>query len=262
METYTGTGISDVVKQTCDRTSQEIRNRVTELKTIIDESYFEMAGVLYNVYNKKLFIDWGHADFEEYCNAELDFSLRKAQYLISIWYYFGVQVADETVLAKVAGLGWSKVKELVNVVTPSNCDEWVEKAAKLSAIELKELTRETLSGAIASGTEEGEPAEKLHTIQFKLYDEQYKNVVDALKNAGELGKSDKPSQQLSLMALSYLSQTAATGGSERSEVIATNFKTLADSMDLDLVVIDRKTNEILLGKELITEDEPDYDDVS
>ena len=262
MGTYTGSGVGDAVKELCEKPHQEIRNRVTELKTIIDESYFEMAGVLYNVYNKKLYIDWGHKDFEDYCNSELDFSLRKAQYLISIWYYFGVQVADETVLAKVAGLGWSKVKELVNVVTPSNVDDWVEKAARLSAVELKDLTREVLSGSVESGEEPSEPSEKLHTIQFKLYDEQYKSVIDALKNAGELGKSSKPSHQLSLMALAYLSQVAPASGATRSETISVQLKSLADTMDLDLVVIDRKTNEILLGKELITEDEPDFDEVS
>ena len=64
------------------------------------------------------------------------------------------------------------------------------------------------------------------------------------------------------MALAYLSQVAPASGATRSETISVQLKSLADTMDLDLVVIDRKTNEILLGKELITEDEPDFDEVS
>jgi len=256
-EEYTGEGIATTVKTLVEKPSQEIRSRINTLKTIIDDSYFEMAGVLYNVYNKKLFLDWGYRDFENYVNNELDFSLRKAQYLIQIWYYFGVELGDETVLAKISGLGWSKVKELCNVVTIGNVDDWVEKAAKLSAIEIKALAREALEKSVDGSGGEAESLVKERTFSrtFKFGEEQNKTVNEALLQAGEIGRSDIPSRQLELIALNYLSNTDTK--KTKGETISSYFKSLGDSHGVDLVVIDKDTSDIILGRELIMEDEPE-----
>lgn len=266
--------ITDVVMKSIEMDDPIIRNRIVKLKEIIEDSYFEIAGLLYIIYNKRLFYKWGYHSFEEYVNEELSFGRRKADYLRDIWYYFGVEVGDSVVLHKVAGLGWTKVKELVGVVTPKNVDDWVELGGRLNTIQLKNEVRiykarrkigegsSSGSGSTPISVEEMETHEPTFRMNFMLYEEQFRNIQDALEKAGELGKSSVKSNQLSLMALSFLSSIGFKGSSsKRKEYISKYFKTIADNMDVDLVVVDRKTNKILLGEELIGDDEPNIEEI-
>lgn len=257
-------GIVSSVKEMVEKSSDEIRERISSLKRYVDESYMEMAGLLHNISVEKKFMEWGFKTMQEYVEKELDFGYRKAQYLIGIWSYFGVEVGDPTVLEKVAGLGWPKVKELRNVVTKSNVDEWVEKAARLSAVELAAVIREAresgkrfVSPSIDSDDDAIQPEDVTESVgevaprnamQFRFYDEQYKIVTDALALAREKGSTDVRSNQLSLICLEFLATNEKTGLTVK-ERVKTTFKQLADQFGVDIIVI--SGDEILLGRELI-----------
>ncbi len=253
-----GTGIIAGVREMIEKPINELKARVDTLRTIVDESYLELAGLLHNIAVERKFEPMGHKNMKDYVEKELDFSYRKAQYLVRIWQRFAVEIKDPTVLEKVAGLGWGKLKELTTVVTARNVDEWIEKAARLSAAELKVVVDEskrvpsspTAERPVAEVTEATfEEPETLRGINFKLYDQQFENVEQALKLAGEVGDTNIQSQQLSLIALSYLASEEKTAMTKKERITRT-FKALADQFGVDIIVIQGET--ILLGEELLT----------
>lgn len=88
-----------------------LRCRINRLKETIDNAYFELAELLYMVWNggpegKPLYLQWGFSSWNQYVEKELDFAIRKAQYLVTIWHWFGIEIGDKAIMEKVRPLGW------------------------------------------------------------------------------------------------------------------------------------------------------------
>jgi hypothetical protein len=99
---------------TADETyANAVHLRIMELLRQYEETYFELADT--------------YPSFERYVEDAVGIDFRKAKYLVSIWWWFGVeQRADPKLLMGAQEIGWSKAKELVGVVDPKNADEWFE----------------------------------------------------------------------------------------------------------------------------------------
>ena len=130
----------------------QIRQRARELAHDLEHGYLELAKLLYEVYDKSedgdptkppLYISWGYTSFADYVDNDLQFSLRKAQRLRFIWYTLTVKLAnlDQKVKARLVALGWSKLRELVRVLTLDNAAEWLTKAENMSFIHLENSIR-------------------------------------------------------------------------------------------------------------------------
>lgn len=125
----------------------DVHHEILELKKTYERTYFRMAELLYRVSTEKLYkrIGPGYKSFEKYVEKELDYSFRRAKYLASIWWWFGVEMAGHPKLLDGAHeVGWTKAKELVRVVDLKNADEWFRLAKEKNTRDLGKLARAAL----------------------------------------------------------------------------------------------------------------------
>jgi len=135
-------GGEEITVSVADATAKHIE--LLEAKRKCESAYLEMARLIYEISENKLFaaIGPGYKSFDEYVVGELDFSPRKATYLASVWWWFGVENrGSRKMLALAQDIGWSKAQTLVNVVDSTNIDKWGEIARKSSRRELKLLVK-------------------------------------------------------------------------------------------------------------------------
>ena len=189
------------------RDNTYIRKRIDFVRRSIDDSYFELAGLLYRAFDLGAHKSWGFATWKEYAEQDIGMSLRKVQFLISIWDWFYVQINDREIKEKLKGIGWSKVKEMVGVVTPENADEWIEKANRMNVIDFAEECRRFKKGEDGeTGDGGGTDVDKEESkrLSFKLMGDQIVTVEDALDMAKDITGSDKKGNLITLICTDYL----------------------------------------------------------
>lgn len=114
--------------------------RLLELKRQYESTYFEMARLLYETNVKRLYRAKScgdHKSFDTYVEHELDFNIRKAQQLVNIWWWYGIQQgAEPKLLSGAQEIGWTKAALLVKVIDAKNCDQWFSIAKSTNRKEL------------------------------------------------------------------------------------------------------------------------------
>jgi len=104
----------------------------------------------------------------------------------------------------VKSVGWTKLKELIPVLTPDNAGGWVEQANNASTIQLIELVKAHLANEDKPEGFTGDEPKKVSTMTFKLHDDQKETIEAALETVkAELG-SDYPAVALEHMCINYL----------------------------------------------------------
>jgi hypothetical protein len=151
------------------------------LKLINDNSWFE-----------------GFDSFDAYVLETHGFASRKARYLIQI---YDNLVSKQIPWDKVSGLGWTKLKDLAPILTSENVDEWVDKASKLTVLELQSVLKAAASGNPDSTA--NTTADVVRVV-FKLKGDQAEALQGALAKAkGELN-TEFDSVAIENIALAYL----------------------------------------------------------
>jgi len=89
-----------------------LRDRAKALVKVVDDSYDELGGVLYKIAASKAYMDFGWETFKEYVEGEVGYSIRKAEYLMSIWYALEYRYPPEY-RDKIRGIGWCLAGEQV-----------------------------------------------------------------------------------------------------------------------------------------------------
>lgn len=151
----------------------KVRNRAKELAGSLDTGYMEMAELLYTVYDrfldgdvseKPLYSVWGYQTFAEYAEKELGLQKRKAERLRAIWYRISVELKalPEELRTRIVALGWSKVRELIRVLTLKNAKKWVEQAEQLNHQQLSNSIQKYLVEKQKSETKQHIEGGKLH----------------------------------------------------------------------------------------------------
>jgi hypothetical protein len=185
---------------------KQVRRDILTLKNNIESSYFELAKLLYEVYENEYFKEWGFEDFEEYCHKELEFGERKGRYLVSVWYHLVIKNEfEDKELEKLKDIGWTKVRALIRVVNKDNLDEWVKQATSMTAEELDLRTKQIVLEQTAGEEVEGEIVKEMKRFTCVLVDDQIKVVEKAFEIAEKIAKSDKRGHLLSLICLDFLS---------------------------------------------------------
>jgi hypothetical protein len=213
----------------------KIRRRAKELVRVIDLGYFDLCNVLYEIYDtpvdgdakrEPVFALWNYSSFGEYAQVELGLKPRKAEYLRSIGFKFATDLAelDPKLKEELVALGWTKLRELVKVLTIRNAAGWIERGKKLSQAELLDLVKKHLEdraarreeremaelinaggGAPADADDENLPSEEKPSWEhFMFYGDQVEPVREALTRAAELSQSDKKSHNLALICTDFL----------------------------------------------------------
>jgi hypothetical protein len=214
---------------------EKIRQKLYDLREKLNECYFEIAKLLYEVWSKQYWKEWGFQTFRHYCEGELGFSLRKAQYLIAIYDYFALRIGVST--DRLVDIGWAKAKELIGVAKKEDLDYWIEKAKSLP---LRELADETKKVLVSGEGQKEEKKEEEYKVTFVLMGEQYDIVKKALDKASELSKSEKSGHNLSLICMDFLSTY------EKSSPLSI-FEKLEKLTDLMIIAVDPKKGKIVYG---------------
>ncbi len=127
-----------------ERWASTARKDAQTLAGRLDTDYIELARLLYQIFdapvdgdekNPPVWTQWGHGSFNEYVEDELGIHRKRAQRLRAVWYHIDVRLKgqiNDVTKERLIRLGFSKVRELVRVLTPRNTDKWVEKAEELS----------------------------------------------------------------------------------------------------------------------------------
>jgi hypothetical protein len=230
--------------------SLDLREKIKVLTKAIDDTYWEVCELLYCVNRDAEYRAWGFATFKEYVEQDLGFTIRKAEYLINIWKKIVIELGggDKKYLNKIKQIGWTKLKDIINYLTKDNVDEWKEKAKGMSVRELIEYKKETEQKEITdklARAERGEKVDmdKLHTLNFKLYSDQYKTVLDACEMAGKVAKSDQRGHCLTMICQDYLMTNDLQ--EDRRANLMSHFKKFEAMAEVEIIAKDKSTGETI-----------------
>lgn len=175
-------------------TKTKALNEATRLSEDIDRNAFRLGGVLNAIY-KNTWFD-GYETFGEFVSSRFGFQERKAKYLIEIY----TNLVDKQIPWELVGcLGWTKLKTLARHLTAENAEEWVEKAKKLTVLEIEAL----LKGATGSESD-GKVVSDIVKLSFKIKNDQAEVINAALAKArADLG-TEFDTVALEGMATAYL----------------------------------------------------------
>lgn len=133
------TGESQIDSKEAKKLADKLRKRAKELVRDLEMGYLEMGKLLYRIWNDPkdgdpkltaMFTDWGYTHFKDYVQEELGIQVRKAEHLrrIAKILEYDLSGLDPLVKERIVKLGWSKVRELVGVLTLTNAAKWADLA--------------------------------------------------------------------------------------------------------------------------------------
>lgn len=165
-------------------------------------------------YLNEVGIETPYASFDDYCSKEFGINERKAQHFLAIYKKLVVELKLPT--ERLIGMEWSKIREVVRILTPDNVDEILRLTKELSQRQvvalIQDMTKAHTANAPEPSTEpvqrEEEPQERAtketKELVFQLFPEVYEVVISALELAGELAKTTKRGPQLELIVANFL----------------------------------------------------------
>jgi hypothetical protein len=173
---------------------------VPSLMESVDFSYFKLGGVLSAIQDNGWW-EGSAPTFKAFIQDSFGLHYRKAMYLINI--YNGLVEANIP-WDKVSGLGWTKLKELADILTTENVDWWVAQAESLSTLNLIEAVKAAKSvGLSADGTTAPEVA-GVSTITFKVHPDQKETIQQAIAQALEEANTEFKGVALEALCMNYL----------------------------------------------------------
>lgn len=228
----------------------ELRRKINDLRKTMEENSWELAFAMNEVHETGVYQAWGYKTWKDYVEVELDFAIRKAQYLIGIAQWFGQLNAG--VRDWVKKLGWTKAKELTGRVTNENSAEWKKKVEGQSVSQIQKMLKESADdggdeGGDSSSSSSGDDKEKAKKKNFKLFGDQMENVNAALEKASELSGSDKEGHNLDMICVEFLGANAA------SEDVGAYLKKVESVTGIKLIGYDPKKKAVVYGEGTLDE---------
>jgi hypothetical protein len=173
--TATGNLIADIAAEVEKLTKGKALSLADELANEVEVNYFKLGGVL-NVIRENTWFE-GYTTFEDYVSEHFGYADRTARYLIKI---YQALVSKMIPWEKVSSLGWTKLKDLADILTLENVDEWVAKAGPLTVKELQALLKQQGAG---EGAEPVTTTSTFTTLKFKVANDQAEVINSALSKA-------------------------------------------------------------------------------
>lgn len=190
-----------------------------ELTTTAEVTYFRLGGVFNKIKEEQYYKTLGFKNFKQYVETVHGIKYRKAMYWADI--YNGL-IESGVDWALVKGIGWTKLKEVVGVITKDNVKEWVGIASSQTAIQLAHTVKDW-----KKAQKDGSPANPaqssvITTKTFKVHADQKENIEAAIAKAKEIANTEFDTVALEMIALDYLAGT----GVESVEGLAKRLQTL------------------------------------
>lgn len=194
----------DIIVQTAKEISSLDKETALEivpsLIDSVDFSYFKLGGVLSAIQDN----GWweGESDsFKVFIQDNFGLHYRKAMYLINI---YDKLVEADIPWAKVSGIGWTKLKELADILTVDNVDEWVELAKSMTTLNLQAAVKAAKAGELnADGTTDPDSS-GVSTITFKVHPDQKETINQAVESAMEEAETEFKGVALEAICMNYL----------------------------------------------------------
>jgi hypothetical protein len=221
----------------CDHA--EIRKQVLDLRDRSDDDAWALADTLIQVFNGAYYKAWGFVGWTDYVTKELDFSIRKAQFLIRTqeWLY----KLPKNVQTWIRKLGWRKARMLVGVVTAENAAEWKARiGTECTTARLDEMLHQDALEAAEDPDGKGADATSARQppLKFKVNPAQRQNIEHALERAAKVADCDTTEERkgylLDLVATEYL---ALNSGIRTVQEYLAKIET---SLGLKLIAIDER----------------------
>jgi len=170
----TGNLIADLAAEIETSSKTKALNALDSLAENIEANYFKMGGYLVVVSNNSWFE--GYESFDAFVAEKFGFKARKAHYLMDIY----KNLVDKQIpWEKVEHLGWTKLKELADILTLENLDEWVAKAEMLTVDQLRAAIKAKPEGEGAIKTTD----DIVKLGPFKVKPDQAETITHALAKA-------------------------------------------------------------------------------
>ncbi len=185
----------DIDSITTEVEAIEVAKKLVEVG---DYATYHLGGVFCKMIDQNWYGD--HSDFRQ--TVEIDFGVkyRKAAYLMRIYR----TITDKKISwEQIAGCGWTKLKELLPILTPANASKWAEKAKGMSTVALTDHVKNALAKGKGNDPDVA-PDNPVSTKTFKLHDDQKKVVMDAIGDAKQKAGTDVDSVALELVCQDYL----------------------------------------------------------
>lgn len=229
--------LSDIGVEIENLSEEDAKALVGRLAEEVDQTFFKLGGVLSRILEHQWYKPY--ASFREYVEQEHDITYRTAMYWINIYTSL---IEAEIPYDKVAGIGWSKLKELASILTADNVDEWVKKAKKLNVPQLANLIAQTKKEAAAGENEGATPSSNaasniISTKTFKLHADQKETVEAAIEKAKKEGNTDTDTVALEYICLQYLNAKPVKGKAApvTEKVLKDEIKKLGAESALEMV---------------------------
>ena len=190
--------LSDLVHEIENMKEKEAREMVAALSNESEMTMFKLGGVLSLIQANGWFDPY--ASFREYVEKELGMHYRKATYWVSIYNHLA---ESKVPWEKVKHLGWTKLKEIAEVLTPDNVDDWVQVAQSQTTLQLIETVKAHKAQGAPKALED-QTSKTVTTKTFKVHEDQKATIEAAIDKAKEDSGTAVDTAALEFICLDYL----------------------------------------------------------
>ena len=206
--------------------ADEYRQRLLELKNLVESSYLEMGKYLSAIAKRKVeggraaYKVWGYSSFNDYCEQELGYRERKANHLSNI---YQKTLSGPISIEAASKIEWSKMAMVVplvdkGIIDAENAEEWMESLQGKSFAQVRTMTKDALAKSETKAKKTGksqQAPEEVFILRVPLYKDQWENAQVALKKAQAITGSDKAPWNMDCIFMSFNSE----GFSARDEAL-------------------------------------------
>ncbi len=203
--------IEDMAHEIENLKEKEARGLVGSLSEHVEVTFFKLGGVL-SVISANGWYE-PYASFRDFVEKEHEINYRRAMYWVGIYNHL---TAAKIPWDKVKAVKWTKLKEIAELLTPENVDEWVEIAMNQNIETLIQTVKNLKAKQLANASggnpdaqiEAAAESKPIITKAFKLFEDQKKDVDAALAKAKETSGTSSDAVALEYIALEFLGSKA------------------------------------------------------
>jgi len=173
--------------------------RLGQLKTSINDSFLEMAGLLVETSAENHWRECGFECFADFVETTVGMKYRTARYLMTVHETFVSRLnVPRPMLMEI---GWTKLKEIAKVSDADNVNEWLETARNNRTSALIQIVRQQTTT---------ETVEEYSTLSIGCFQQEKVTIQAALELAQLESQSDRPGHNMAMICADY-----AAGARER-----------------------------------------------
>jgi len=166
--------------------------RLNQLKTSINDSFLEMAGLLVETSAENHWRDCGFECFADFVETTVGMKYRTARYLMTVHETFVSRLnVPRPMLMEI---GWTKLKEIAKVSDADNVNEWLETARNNRTSALIQIVRQQTTT---------ETVEEYSTLSIGCFQQEKVTIQTALDLAQLESESDRPGHNMAMICADY-----------------------------------------------------------